>query len=132
MPHPRSDCRRLPGVYGKGAHQVNCIRRATRSGNYLHCGAWGEIIFGWYRGGRLGGGAAMKKTAWLWYLLVAVVALTPAGLRALTWHRAKPQPVDVNMAQAGEELFKHDWKKNDLLTTGDGLGPVFNATSCAA
>ncbi len=74
----------------------------------------------------------MKQQAWLWYLLAAVVALSPAGLRALTWHRARPQPVDVNMAQAGEELFKHDWKPMDPLTTGDGLGPVFNATSCAA
>jgi CxxC motif-containing protein (DUF1111 family) len=74
----------------------------------------------------------MKQQAWLWYLLVAVVALSPAGLRALTWHRPKPQPVDVNMAQAGEELFKHNWKPKDVLTGGDGLGPVFNATSCAA
>jgi CxxC motif-containing protein (DUF1111 family) len=74
----------------------------------------------------------MKQTAWLWYLLVAVVALTPAGLRALTWTRVRPQPVDVNMAQAGAELFKHEWKVKDVLTTGDGLGPVFNATSCAA
>jgi CxxC motif-containing protein (DUF1111 family) len=75
----------------------------------------------------------MKQAAWLWYLLAAVAALAPAGLRALTWPRHRPQPVDVNMALAGEELFRHEWKKNDpLLSSGDGLGPVYNATSCTA
>jgi CxxC motif-containing protein (DUF1111 family)/peroxiredoxin len=37
------------------------------------------------------------------------------------------------MAQAGEALFKHEWQPDDpLCATGDGLGPVFNATSCVA
>lgn len=32
----------------------------------------------------------------------------------------------------GRELFMHTWKRNDPLAgTGDGLGPVFNARSCA-
>ena len=33
---------------------------------------------------------------------------------------------------AGQELFEHEWTPNDPLAHGDGLGPVFNARSCAA
>lgn len=32
----------------------------------------------------------------------------------------------------GQELFEHTWTANDPLAHGDGLGPVFNAKSCAA
>ncbi len=32
----------------------------------------------------------------------------------------------------GRELFEHEWAANDPLAHGDGLGPVFNARSCAA
>src|SRR5262245_14526302 len=32
----------------------------------------------------------------------------------------------------GRELFEHEWQPNDPLAKGDGLGPVFNARSCAA
>jgi CxxC motif-containing protein (DUF1111 family) len=32
----------------------------------------------------------------------------------------------------GRELFEHEWAPNDPLAGGDGLGPVFNAKSCAA
>jgi CxxC motif-containing protein (DUF1111 family) len=76
----------------------------------------------------------MKQAAWLWYLLAAVVALAPAGLRALTWPRHRPQPVDADMALAGQELFQHVWKEqgDPFLGSGDGLGPVYNATSCVA
>lgn len=31
----------------------------------------------------------------------------------------------------GQELFLHEWEPNDPLAGGDGLGPVFNARSCA-
>jgi CxxC motif-containing protein (DUF1111 family) len=42
-------------------------------------------------------------------------------------------PVDAHQARAGEVLFKHVWQPNDpLCRGGDGLGPVYNATSCAA
>ena len=60
-------------------------------------------------------------------------SLTPVALRAVTWHKARPQAFEPSMAQAGEVLFKHDWTVNDPLANGgDGLGPVFNATSCVA
>src|SRR5437899_1113109 len=32
----------------------------------------------------------------------------------------------------GRELFEHEWTPNDPMAHGDGLGPVFNAKSCAA
>src|SRR5262249_1666489 len=31
----------------------------------------------------------------------------------------------------GRELFEHEWAPNDPLAHGDGLGPVYNARSCA-
>src|SRR5207248_2923948 len=34
--------------------------------------------------------------------------------------------------EAGRELFEHEWTANDPLAHGDGLGPVYNAKSCAA
>lgn len=33
---------------------------------------------------------------------------------------------------AGRDLFEHQWAPNDPFAHGDGLGPVFNAKSCAA
>jgi CxxC motif-containing protein (DUF1111 family) len=75
----------------------------------------------------------MQRPHRAWFLLVALLALVPAGLRVLTWSAPRPQPVDPAMARAGAELFKHDWTPNDPLARGgDGLGPVFNATSCVA
>jgi len=75
----------------------------------------------------------MDRTYRVWYLLVLVVALVPAGARLLLWQKGRTQFVDLDMAQAGEVLFKHDWTKNDpLCPEGDGVGPVFNATSCVA
>jgi CxxC motif-containing protein (DUF1111 family) len=67
-----------------------------------------------------------------WYLLIPLVALVPVGLRALTWRSARGQEVDPRMAEAGQVLFKHEWKVNDpLCNGGDGLGPVYNDVSCA-
>lgn len=34
--------------------------------------------------------------------------------------------------EQGRDLFEHQWTANDPLAQGDGLGPVFNARSCAA
>ncbi len=34
--------------------------------------------------------------------------------------------------EAGRDLFEHEWAANDPLAHGDGLGPVYNAKSCAA
>src|SRR5438552_4057852 len=42
-----------------------------------------------------------------------------------------PTASAAEMAE-GRELFEHEWTPNDPLAHGDGLGPVFNARSCAA
>jgi CxxC motif-containing protein (DUF1111 family) len=65
------------------------------------------------------------------YAVIALAALSPVGLRALSWRSASSAEVDPLMAQAGHKLFVHEWKPNDPLSRGgDGLGPVFNASSC--
>jgi CxxC motif-containing protein (DUF1111 family) len=71
-----------------------------------------------------------------WKIVVAGVLLVlgPVGLRVFTWK--SPTKLEESSAAdvaAGRELFVHEWKKDDpLCEGGDGLGPVFNATSCAA
>jgi CxxC motif-containing protein (DUF1111 family) len=65
------------------------------------------------------------------HLLVLVLVLAPAW-KALQWLRGGPGPKQVAAAAArqGGVLFRHEWVPNDPLASGDGLGPVFNATSC--
>ncbi len=47
---------------------------------------------------------------------------------AVAWLRAP----SVNDIKSGAQLFAHKWEANDPLSAaGDGLGPVFNARSCA-
>jgi CxxC motif-containing protein (DUF1111 family) len=75
----------------------------------------------------------MRKPYRGWYVLAGILALLPAGVRMMVWHRAGPRAVDGDMARAGEVLFRHEWQPYDSLCSGgDGLGPVFNATSCLA
>lgn len=45
---------------------------------------------------------------------------------------AQFDPTDETVAR-GRELFMHQWQPNDKLSpNGDGLGPLYNATSCVA
>ncbi|HLJ95058.1 MAG TPA: di-heme oxidoredictase family protein [Gemmataceae bacterium] len=75
----------------------------------------------------------MKHSDRMAYSLVAFIAIAPVGVRALLWQKARQQPVEPAMAQTGQILFLHEWKPRDPLAAGgDGLGPVFNATSCVA
>jgi CxxC motif-containing protein (DUF1111 family) len=75
----------------------------------------------------------MKSSYAGWFLVVALVALTPVCLRLMIWRSRTPQPIDESMAEAGKTLFLHEWKPNDpLCNGGDGLGPVYNAASCVA
>jgi CxxC motif-containing protein (DUF1111 family) len=75
----------------------------------------------------------MKRPHPVWLLTIFVLALAPAGFRMLTWRTPRPATVDSDMARAGQTLFVHDWEVKDRLANGgDGLGPVFNATSCVA
>jgi CxxC motif-containing protein (DUF1111 family) len=75
----------------------------------------------------------MKQVNPVWYVLIVALAVAPFGLRAVTWQSKRTPPADLSLAGKGEELFKHEWTVNDPLANGgDGLGPVYNATSCVA
>jgi CxxC motif-containing protein (DUF1111 family) len=75
----------------------------------------------------------MKKSYRAWYVLGLLLALVPAGARMLWWQKAGSSRVDPALSRSGEELFHHVWQPNDPLSPdGDGIGPVFNATSCVA
>lgn len=74
------------------------------------------------------------KSAYLgWYLALAFATAAPVGIRTLSWRTPEAGPIDPEMAKAGETLFVHNWTAKDPLAHGgDGLGPVFNASSCVA
>lgn len=72
-----------------------------------------------------------RRVIWASSALVAV-AVTYWGFFSdglpIIWG---PSASAAEIAQ-GRELFEHEWTPNDPLAHGDGLGPVFNARSCAA
>src|SRR5205807_1608095 len=65
------------------------------------------------------------------------IGVVAAGLLGLVWWLSPGLPVLIGPwawsgeKQRGAELFAHEWQPHDPLAGGDGLGPVFNATSCA-
>lgn len=68
----------------------------------------------------------------------AVDALVPENSGPLLLSHDQPVAVppssladDREAIALGRELFMHVWKPADPLASGDGLGPVFNASSCA-
>jgi CxxC motif-containing protein (DUF1111 family) len=69
---------------------------------------------------------------------LALGCLGTALLLTLYWYIFSPGSVGSGPTasaaeiEAGRELFEHEWTPNDPLAHGDGLGPVFNARSCAA
>jgi len=73
----------------------------------------------------------MSRSYGFWYLVIGVLIVAPVGLRI--WNRPPPRKhlLEPEMVQAGQMLFEHEWTVNDPLAPGgDGLGPVFNASSC--
>ncbi len=66
--------------------------------------------------------------------LIALVLLAPPiyKLAEWAWPSAGPKKPSVRAVAAGRDLFEHEWSVNDPLSSGDGLGPVFNARSCVA
>jgi CxxC motif-containing protein (DUF1111 family) len=75
----------------------------------------------------------MKSSYPYWYAFLAILFLTPMGIRVLTWPAHRQHAPEPTMVQAGQMLFNHVWVPNDpLCAGGDGLGPVFNANSCVA
>jgi CxxC motif-containing protein (DUF1111 family) len=75
----------------------------------------------------------MKGPHWSWYLVIGSALLAPAGIRLLTWPGFRTQALDPQSVHAGQTLFVHEWQANDPLAAGgDGVGPVYNASSCQA
>ncbi len=74
------------------------------------------------------------KTSRIALLGLALAALAPAAMKSAgAWLWQRPKPVDPAMARAGDVLFNHVWTPGDPFAAGgDGLGPVFNASSCVA
>ncbi|MFP6763959.1 MAG: di-heme oxidoredictase family protein [Planctomycetaceae bacterium] len=69
--------------------------------------------------------------------MIRAVALAGLALIPVTYRWATlPARITIETApatvEAGRILFDHEWKPEDPLTGGDGLGPVFNARSCVA
>jgi CxxC motif-containing protein (DUF1111 family) len=62
--------------------------------------------------------------------LILVLVLAPAWKIVERLLRPGPQAVSEQVSRMGGELFSHRWTEHDPLANGDGLGPVFNATSC--
>jgi CxxC motif-containing protein (DUF1111 family) len=62
--------------------------------------------------------------------LVVALVLVPAWKLAEPLLRSSPKLASGRAIKAGRELFVHEWRVDDSLANGDGLGPVFNATSC--
>src|SRR5262245_11794035 len=64
--------------------------------------------------------------------------LTILGMAALTvyvvpWPSWRgPPTASADVKAKGHALFVHEWTPHDPLAKGDGLGPVFNASSCVA
>ena len=63
-------------------------------------------------------------------VIVLILVLVPAWKLVEPLLRTRPKTASGRAIQAGLELFVHEWKVNDSLAGGDGLGPVFNASSC--
>ena len=77
----------------------------------------------------------MKRLCGALCWIVLLTVIVPVGYRATGWllrYDWRPK-TDALASQAGRDLFLHEWTPGDpLAARGDGLGPVFNASSCVA
>ncbi len=69
----------------------------------------------------------------LGYAVATVLLLGPVGVRLWLRSSAAPAPLDEAAVLEGKVLFTHEWTAHDpLCPDGDGIGPVYNATSVCA
>lgn len=80
-------------------------------------GAWN--LGTWRAGNGLGWGGAV------------FVLLFMGRFSAAEEARGDNQPLAAEQVAVGQELFIREWKIRDPRSTGDGLGPMYNAASCA-
>src|SRR5262245_13899656 len=70
---------------------------------------------------------------WFGFVMLGLIAVTvywtffSAGIPVIWGPSASAEDI-----AAGRELFEREWAANDPIAHGDGLGPVYNARSCAA
>ena len=68
-------------------------------------------------------------------IAISSFVLGVAGIGLWVWSPGLPviwgPSASSRDISAGRELFEHEWQPNDPLSHGDGLGPVYNARSCA-
>lgn len=64
--------------------------------------------------------------------VLAGVGLLPVARLGMGVLPAWPRGDDTAARATGRLLFEREWTAGDSLAGGDGLGPVFNATSCKA
>ncbi len=73
---------------------------------------------------------APRPAHWVALALAAVPAWKAIEWAGSGW--SGPKAVDPEAAAAGAVLFHREWTPGDPMAGGDGLGPVFNASSCVA
>jgi len=64
------------------------------------------------------------------HFIALTLVLVPVWKAVQPFMRPGPKVVSRDAVKAGRELFMHRFTAGDSLTGGDGLGPVFNASSC--
>lgn len=69
-----------------------------------------------------------------WHIVVSrAVAIAGLGVVAVAFAAAGDEPPNKEVLMRGAELFARDWEPGDAKGTGgDGLGPLYNETSCVA
>ena len=74
----------------------------------------------------------MKRFRGVLCWIVLLTVIVPVGYRATGWllrYDRRPK-TDALASEVGRDLFLHEWTPGDpLAARGDGLGPVFNASS---
>jgi hypothetical protein len=87
-----------------------------------------------FRLGRIASLSGVAIIAWIVCFDGSTQAQQPAtGNTPVAAASAAESPEAQRMAsiQRGKELFTHKWKPHDPQSSGDGLGPMYNAASCA-
>ncbi len=65
--------------------------------------------------------------------VVAVCLVINQGAPRLIWADVDGKKQDRTVVAQGRALFEREWQPSDSRTHGgDGLGPVYNDTSCVA
>jgi hypothetical protein len=108
-----------------GSDRPGTIRPPPLTSESSHGAAWVAILAGV---GKIEGAGRPRRGAGIGLALLLIPSAI--GNLALAGGRTG---ASAAAAKLGEELFNREWKPNDpRCHGGDGLGPVYNETSCVA